>query len=75
MPTKKDAPLSLLLVMIHFKYPKNFETNPKIFDINQETAEKTLSDKQMIMEESGDYMIGKYETHENIKGETIRLEW
>jgi len=59
----------------YFQYPKSFKCTPKIYDINQETEEKTLADQQPVIETEGNYKIAKYEKHENIKGETIRLEW
>jgi hypothetical protein len=60
---------------LHFRYPKNFQANPKIYYINQETEEKTLAENQPKIEEDGDSLVMKYEKHENIKGETIRIEW
>ncbi len=59
----------------HFQYPKSFKCTPKIYYINQETEEKTLADQQPVIETEGNYKIAKYEKHENIKGETLRLEW
>jgi len=58
-----------------FKYPLDFKCEPKIYSVNQETDEKKISDNQPTIEKKGDFIIAKYMHGENIKGETIRLEW
>lgn len=62
-------------LVLNFKYPDSFKCEPKIYNINQETEEKTLSENQPKIEKMGKFFVAKYEQHENIKGETIRLEW
>jgi len=60
---------------LRFKYPADAKCNPQIYYVNQETEEKTKSDIQPEIQKIGDYFVAKYERHENIKGDTIRLEW
>ena len=62
-------------LVFHFQYPKSFECSPKMYNVNQETEEKTLAKQQLEIETVGNYYVAKYERHENIKGETMRLEW
>jgi hypothetical protein len=62
--------LSLSLI-----YPKSMEIQPTIYYINQETEEKTKSEIQPTIQQNGDYLVANYVRNENIKGETIRLEW
>jgi len=62
-------------LVFHFQYPKSFECSPKMYNVNQETEEKTLAKQQLEFETVGNYIVAKYERHENIKGETMRLEW
>lgn len=58
-----------------FKYPKNADCKPILYHVNQETEEKTKLEDQPIIEENGEFVIAKYIRDENIKGETLRLEW
>jgi len=62
-------------LVFHFQYPKSFDCSPKMYNVNQETEEKTLAKQQLEFETVGNYIVAKYERHENIKGETMRLEW
>jgi hypothetical protein len=59
-----------------FKYPQDWvECRPVVYDINQETEAKTRSKNQPQIEKNSKYNIARYHRDENIKGETIRLEW
>ncbi|MEW6043422.1 MAG: hypothetical protein AB1608_04095 [Thermoproteota archaeon] len=59
-----------------FEFPKLMnDCNPTIYYINQETEEKTKSESQPIIEENDHCFIARYDRHENLKGETLRLEW
>jgi hypothetical protein len=59
-----------------FEYPKSMrDCRPTIHYINQETEEKTKSETEAILEESQDCIIMRYNRDENLKGETLRLEW
>ncbi len=61
---------------LNFKYPANgFDCNPILYYVNQETDEKTKSEKQLVIEKNGEYNIAKFSNDENPKGETIRIEW
>lgn len=61
---------------LSFKYPANgFECKPMLYDINQETEEKTKSKIQLTIEKIGDSCVAKFIRDENIKGETLRIEW
>jgi hypothetical protein len=61
---------------LNFKYPINgCECNPVIYEVDQETEVKTKSKKQPIINEEGNFYIATFTKSENIKGETIRLEW
>jgi len=61
---------------LNFKYPANgCECKPEIYFINQETDEKTKSEKQPVIEKIGDQCVAKFSRDENLKGETIRIEW
>jgi len=46
-----------------------------LYNVNQETDEKTKSQKQPEITKIGDHYVAKYVRDENIKGETLRLEW
>ena len=60
----------------NFKYPANCECNPILYNVNQETDKKIkIRNSTKNYKKSGDYFIAKYERNENIKGETLRLEW
>jgi len=60
----------------NFKYPVNgCDCKPILYNVNQETDEKTKSQKQLEITKIGDHYIAKYVRDENIKGETLRLEW
>jgi hypothetical protein len=60
----------------NFKYPTNWsECKPVVYDINQETETKTKSENQPTIENIGSYAVARYFRDENIKGETIRIEW
>jgi hypothetical protein len=59
-----------------FEYPKSMkDCQPTIYYINQETDEKTKSETDLIIEETPDCFITRYNKDENLKGETLRLEW
>jgi hypothetical protein len=59
-----------------FEYPKSMkDCRPIIYYINQETDEKTESETEPIIEETQDCFIVRYHKDENLKGETLRLEW
>ncbi|HEX9846591.1 MAG TPA: adenylate/guanylate cyclase domain-containing protein [Candidatus Nitrosotenuis sp.] len=59
-----------------FEYPKSMrDCQPIIYYINQETDEKTKSEIDLIVEETPDCFITRYNKAENLKGETLRLEW
>jgi hypothetical protein len=61
---------------LNFKYPSNgFDCKPVLYNVNQETDEKTKLSTQPEITKMGDYYIAKYVREDNIKGETIRLEW
>lgn len=51
------------------------DCKPIIYQINQETEEKTESKSQLTFEEKGHSIVAKYIRNDNIKGETLRLEW
>ena len=60
----------------NFKYPATgFECNPVLYNVNQETDEKTKSSQQPEITKIGDNYVARYVRDENIKGETLRLEW
>ena len=62
--------------VLNFKYPVNgCECKPVFYDINQETEAKTKSKNQPKIEKIGGYNVARYSRDENIKGETIRVEW
>jgi hypothetical protein len=62
--------------VFNFKYPENgCECKPVMYDVNQETEEKTKSKSQPIIEKIGTHYVAKYIRDDNIKGETIRVEW
>ena len=62
--------------ILNFKYPANgCECKPTIYEINQETEQKTKSQVQLIVDSIGDYNVAHFVREENIKGETIRIEW
>ena len=62
--------------VLNFKYPANgSECKPVIYDVSQETDEKTKSKIQPKIEKIGTYFVANYIRDENIKGETIRIEW
>ena len=62
--------------IFNFKYPANgCECKPAVYDINQETEAKTKSKNQPTIEKIGGYNVARYARDENIKGETIRVEW
>ena len=61
---------------LNFKYPVNgCDCNPVLYNVNQETDEKTKSEQQPEITKIGDHYVAKYVRDENIKGETLRLEW
>ncbi|RJQ26776.1 hypothetical protein C4565_06220 [Candidatus Parcubacteria bacterium] len=60
---------------LNLTYPKSMKMQPTIYYINQETEEKTKSEIQPTIQQNGDYLVANYVRNENIKGETIRLEW
>ena len=62
--------------IFNFKYPVNgCACKPVIYDINQETEEKTKASTQPKIQKIGNNFVAKYIRDENIKGETIRIEW
>ncbi|MGQ0792458.1 MAG: adenylate/guanylate cyclase domain-containing protein [Nitrosopumilaceae archaeon] len=62
--------------IFNFKYPANgCQCKPIVYDVNQETDEKTKSKKQPEIVKIGEHYVAKYIRDENIKGETIRIEW
>ena len=62
--------------IFNFKYPVNdCNCKPVLYNVNQETDEKTKSEIQPEITKMGDYYLAKYVRDENIKGETLRLEW
>jgi len=62
--------------VFNFKYPSNnCDFKPVVYDINQETEVKTKSKNQSKIENIGDYNVARYTRTENVKGETIRIEW
>ncbi len=62
-------------ISLNLIYPKSMKTQPTIYYINQETEEKTKSETQPTIQQNGDHLVASYIRNENIKGETIRLEW
>lgn len=59
-----------------FEYPKSMkDCNPAVYYINQETDEKTKSEIEPIVQETADCFTVRYHKEENLKGETLRLEW
>ena len=63
-------------IEFNFKYPASgCECNPVFYNINQETDEKTKSKVQPKITKTGDHFVAKYVRNENIKGETLRIEW
>ena len=66
------------IVGLSYSYMSTKTQIKKIGILNKcisETEEKTLADQQPTIETVGNFLVAKYEKHENIKGETIRLEW
>lgn len=58
------------------EYPKSMkDCKPVIYYVNQETEEKTESKVQLTFEEREHAIVARYARNENIKGETLRLEW
>lgn len=60
---------------LNFKYPDGSNVNPQIFYLNQETGKKIKSETPLTIEKMEKSFLAKYERNENIKGETIRIEW
>jgi len=59
-----------------FKYPANdFECNPVIYEINQETEKKIKSKIQPTIERVGDYCICHFVSEKNKRGNNVRIEW
>jgi hypothetical protein len=58
-----------------FEYPKSITCQPAIYYINQETEEKTKSESQFVIKENEDHIVAEYNRNENLKGETLRIEW
>jgi len=62
--------------VFNFKYPVNgCKCNPVFYEINQERDEKTKSKILPKIEKIGTFNVAKYTRNENIKGETLRVEW
>jgi hypothetical protein len=62
--------------VFNFKYPvNNCDFKPVVYDINQESESKTKSKNQPKIENIGEYNVARYTRTENVKGETIRIEW
>jgi len=61
--------------LLNFKYPEDIECNPIIYDISQESGEKTKSKNQPKMEKIGKFYVARYTRGGNIRGESIRIEW
>ncbi|MGI0057079.1 MAG: adenylate/guanylate cyclase domain-containing protein [Nitrosarchaeum sp.] len=62
--------------VFNFKYPVNgCKCNPVFYEINQESDEKTKSKILPKIEKIGTFNVAKYIRNENIKGETLRVEW
>jgi hypothetical protein len=68
--------IDLLKFSLTFKYPAiDCECNPIIYEINQETEQKTKSKNQPTIEREGDHFIFRFVRENNMKGDTIRIEW
>jgi hypothetical protein len=61
--------------VLNFKYPTHCDFKPVVYDMNQETDSKTKSKNQPKIETIGEYNVASYTSTDNIKGETIRIEW
>jgi hypothetical protein len=70
-----------LLIDVHkfsldFKYPVNgCECNPVIYEINQETEQKTKSKIQSTIEKVEGYFTCHFVSEKNQRGDNIRIEW
>jgi hypothetical protein len=61
--------------VLNFKYPTDSDFKPIVYDINQETESKTKSKNQPKIEKINEYNVARYTHTDNVKGETIRIEW
>ena len=60
---------------LDFKYPANCQCNPVIYEVNQETEQKTRLKIQPTIEKVGDYFKFHFSSEKNNRGENIRIEW
>jgi len=63
-------------LLLSIKYPNSPKINEVIlYTINQETDEKTISEISPTLEKNDEFSIVTWETNNNIKGKTFRIEW
>ena len=63
-------------LVLKMEYPKNLQMKePVLYDINQETEEKTKSKNIPVMRDTGETMIIRWVKTELSKGQTFRIEW
>ena len=61
--------------VLKLKYPETAKCTPKMFEVNQETEEKTTTKNEMTIKKEGRYKIATFSKNENNKGEILRIEW
>lgn len=63
-------------LVLKMEYPKNCQIKePVLYDINQETEEKTKSKVIPMIRDAGETMIIRWIKNETGKGQTFRIEW
>ncbi|MFQ6025638.1 MAG: adenylate/guanylate cyclase domain-containing protein [Nitrosopumilaceae archaeon] len=61
---------------LSIEYPPNGKLkHPALYSINQETDEKTPSDMKSVVGKNGANEKITWSTAENVKGQTLRIEW
>jgi len=61
---------------LNFKYPTDcLKCEPKIYEINQETGEKTKPKEKLKIVQSENYGILRFSKVGNMKGESIGIDW
>ncbi|MEK6833924.1 MAG: hypothetical protein AABY31_00375, partial [Thermoproteota archaeon] len=63
-------------LVLKMEYPLNSQMKePVLYDINQETEEKTKSKNIPVIRDTGETMIIRWVKTELSKGQTFRIEW
>ena len=61
--------------VLKINYPNRSGIKPTVFEINQETEEKTLSKVQPTMRKDYDVYVSRWARNNIVKGQTFRIEW